>query len=109
MASRRVQRDWPAVVRAFTASGQSVAAFCRDQSISTSLLYRWRRRCPDEAEPSTSLNGFVELRPVDRPVRGSGVAVVVDGSWRLEVKPGFDTATLEQVLACVERRSACSP
>ena len=109
MAKRkRVQRDWQAVVRAYTASGQSVTAFCRDQGISTSLLYRWRRRCLDESEPRTSSGGFVELRPVDRPAAGSGVAVVVDGGWRLEVEPGFDAATLEQVLACVERRSTCS-
>ena len=110
MAKRkRVHRDWPTVVRAYVASGQSVTAFCRERGISASLLYRWRRRCPDEAEPSTSSGGFVELRPVDRPAAGSGVAVVVDGSWRLEVEPGFDATTLEQVLACVERRSICSP
>ena len=109
MAKRkRVQRDWQAVVRAYTASGQSVTAFCRDQGISTSLLYRWRQRCPRETESSTSSAGFVELRPVDRRA-SSGVALVVDGGWRLEVEPGFDAATLEQVLVCVERRTACSP
>ena len=110
MAKRkRVHRDWPAVVRAYLASGQSVTAFCRERGISTSLLYRWRQRCPDEPVPTASAGGFVELRPVDRPAAGSGVAVVVDGSWRLEVEPGFDAATLEQVLACVQRRSACLP
>jgi hypothetical protein len=106
---KRVHRDWPAVVQAYAASGLSVSAFCRDQGISASLLYRWRRRCPADPAPSAANGGFVELRPVDRPAKGSGVALVVDGSWRLEVEPGFDVTTLEQVLACVERRSTCSP
>ena len=105
---KRLRRDWPAVVQAYTASGLSVAAFCRDQGISTSLLYRWRRRCPDEAAPGSS-GSFVELRPVDRRGAGSGIAVVVDGGFRLEVEPGFDATTLERVLACVAQRSTCSP
>ncbi len=104
---KRVHRDWPSVVQAYAASGLSVTAFCREQGISTSLLYRWRQRFPGRAPAVAS--GFVELRPVDRPAAGSGVAVVVDGGWRLEVEPGFDAATLEQVLACVARRSTCSP
>jgi transposase-like protein len=109
MAKRkRVQRDWPAVVQAYAASGLSVTAFCRDQGISTSLLYSWRQRYPPGTESSTSSAGFVELLPVDQPA-SSGVALVVDGGLRLEVEPGFDAATLEQVLACVERRTACSP
>ena len=105
---KRVHRDWRSVVQAYAASGLSVTAFCREQGISTSLLYRWRQRFPGEVAPAVA-SGFVELRPVDHRAPGSGVAVVVDGGWRLEVEPGFDAATLERVLACVARRGACSP
>ena len=47
---KRVHRDWPAVVQAYTASGLSVTAFCREQGISTSLLYRWRQRIPGKRQ-----------------------------------------------------------
>lgn len=105
---KRVCRDWPAIVQAHAASGLSVTAFCREQGISTSLLYRWRQRIPREATPPVA-GGFVELRSVDDQTAGSGVAVVVDGGWRLELEPGFDVATLDRVLACVARRAVCSP
>ncbi|MDP6423067.1 MAG: IS66 family insertion sequence element accessory protein TnpB [SAR202 cluster bacterium] len=105
---KRVRRDWPAVVQAHAASGLSVTAFCREQGISTSLLYRWRQRIPEEAAPPVA-DGFVEVRPIDHQTAGSGVAVVVDGGWRLELEPGFDAATLDRVLACVTRRAVCSP
>lgn len=104
---KRVRRDWPAVVQAHATSGLSVTAFCREQGMSTSLLYRWRQRIPGQASPMA--DGFVELRPIDAQTAGSGVAVVVDGGWRLELEPGFDAATLDRVLACVARRAVCSP
>ena len=109
MAKRkRVWRDWSAVVQAHAATGLSVTAFCREHGISRSLLYRWRRRCQVESEPAVA-GSFVELRPVGQPAKGSGVALVIDGGWRLELEPDFDAATFERVLACVARGSTCSP
>lgn len=104
---RRVRRDWPAVVQEQASSGLSVSAFCRQQGVSLSHFYRKRRQC-QRADPSPAGDGFVELRAVDPQPSGSGVAVVIDGGWRLELAPGFDTPTLERVLACVARRGGCS-
>jgi len=109
MAKRkRVRRNWPAVLQAHTESGLSVSAFCHQQGISASLLYRWRRRCQTEAVPAAA-DGFVELRPLDGGASGSGVTVVTDVGWRLELEPGFDAATLERALVCARRGVACSP
>ncbi len=102
---KRVRRDWPAIVQAQADSGLSVAAFCHNQGIATNLFYRWRQRC----RVATPAANFVELRPVDRPLSGSGVAVVTDAGWRLELEPGFDEATLERALACATRSASCSP
>jgi hypothetical protein len=103
---RRVQRDWPAVLREHADSGLSVTAFGRQQAISPSLLYRWRQRL--QIAP-VAQDSFVELHPAPECPSGSGVAVVTDTGWRLELEPGFDAATLERVLACVGHRVACSP
>ena len=71
MAKRkRVQRDWPAVVQAYAASGLSVTAFCRDQGISTSLLYRWRQRYPPGTE--SLLEGVTPRRMSRRYRIGDG-------------------------------------
>ena len=105
---RRVQRDWPAVLREHADSGLSVTAFCRQQGIAPSLVYRWRQRC-ETAPVAPSPDSFVELHPIaDRP-SGSGVAVVTEAGWRLDLEPGFDVATLERVLTCVGKPAACSP
>ncbi len=105
---KRVRRDWPAILQAHARSGLSVSAFCQQQGISSSLLYRWRRRYPGEPVP-VAAGSFVELRPVGSDVSGSGVTVLTDTGWRLEVQPGFDAATLERVLICTRRSLACSP
>ena len=104
---RRVRRDWPALVQAQATSGLSVSAFCRQQGLSMSHFYRMRRCCRG-TETSAVGAGFVELRAVDPQGSGSGVAVVLDGGWRLELAPGFDAPTLERALACVTRRGGCS-
>ena len=103
---RRVRRDWPTVLQTFEDSGLSIATFCRQQGICRSLLYRWRQRLGAGAP---SEDAFVELRPALEPRPGSGVTVVSDQGWRLELEPGFDEATLDRVLACVSRRGPCSP
>ena len=108
MAKRkRVQRDWPAVVQAYAASGLSVTA-CRDQGISTSLLYSWRQRYPPGTESSTSSAGFVELLPVDQPA-SSGVALVVDGGFgsggigKVLRGPGLGVRVVDdRLLSCAE-------
>ena len=105
---KRARRDWRAIVQGQATSGKSVTAYCREQRVSPSHFYRCRRQYADQAARSVE-GGFVELTPVDRPSPRSGVAVVCEHGWRLEVAPGFDAATLEQVLACVARSPACSP
>ena len=103
---RRVRRDWPALVQAHAASGLSVSTFCHQQGLSRSHFYRMRRSF--RAAGRSTGEGFVELHAVDPQPSGSGVAVVLDGGWRLELAPGFDAPTLERVLACVARRDGCS-
>ena len=106
--SKHTRRDGRGIIQGQATSGKSVAAYCREQGVSQSQYYRWRRRygagATGGAEP-----GFVELTRVDAPVSRSGVVVVTNHGWRLELAPGFDVSTLEQVLAVVARSGACSP
>lgn len=60
---RRSRQQWRALIERFGASGLSVQAFCRRESISEVSFYRWRK----------ALGG-----------RGAGGALVVQGS-----APGF--------------------
>ena len=105
---QRVQRVWAAVVAAQAGSGETPVTFCRRQGIVPNLFYRWRTRLWSEATPP-ALPLFVQLRPVAVAERASsGVTVVAAGGWRFELAPGFDAATLERALACVQTQVACS-
>ena len=102
---KRVQRDWPAVLAAQSASGLSVAAFCRQEKIAEGLFYSWRQR----GRSASADQGFVELQAVAPGAVATGVTMVYDDGWRVELALDFDTATLQRVLCCTVDRVACSP
>jgi hypothetical protein len=103
---KREQRDWPAVLALHSASGLNVAAFCRRERIAQSLFYSWRQRCEPAAADA---EGFVELQPVDGRSSTTGVTMVYNDGWRVELALDFDSATLQRVLSCIVDRVACSP
>lgn len=102
----RVQRDWAKVLAAQTASGLSIAAFCRQEGISLSLFHR-RRQDRLAAVVAATAGSFVELRPPPTIPSGSGVSMVTEGGWRIEVAPDFDASTLDRLLDRVHRHLAC--
>ena len=62
-------RVWRELIDAWTQSGQSVNAFCRDRKLTRSNFDRWRRilaREPSESSPPSSV--FVPLRVVAEPI-----------------------------------------
>lgn len=105
-SARRIRRDWPAVIAAWAASGETAAGYCRREGIPTSRFYLWRRRVGQTAAPLSEA-AFVEVArlPVT-PMGASGVAVVTPAGWRVELACGFDLATLQRVLSCDE--GSCS-
>lgn len=103
----RVQRDWPKVLAAQVASGLSIAAFCRQEGINLSLFHHRRRQEGAAAMVPAAAGSFIELRPPSTAPSGSGVSMVTEGGWRIEVAPDFDAATLDRLLASVHRHRAC--
>lgn len=55
---RRGDSTWTEIVRRFEASGLSLAAFCRRESLALSSLQRWRKRIKSRGDTR-----FVELVP----------------------------------------------
>ncbi len=105
---RRVRRDWPAVLASQATSGEDAVTFCQREGIRPDLFRRWRLRLGQgPLAPVSSM--FVQVGPVAAVDGGSsGVTVVTDRGWRVELAPGFDAVTLERVLACGQVPTACS-
>jgi hypothetical protein len=92
------------IVGEYEASGLSQAEFCqqRDLSLKTLARYlsRFRKQSAQSREQSTSQR-FVAVE-VAGPCSGGGLTVLLSGGLRIEVKRGFDTHTLRQLVAALE-------
>ncbi|MES1258532.1 MAG: hypothetical protein ABUS51_08875 [Acidobacteriota bacterium] len=88
----------------YEASGVSQAEFCqqRDVPLKTLARYlaRFRKQSAQRGGQATSQR-FVSVE-VAGPRGGSALTVLLSGGLRIEVKRGFDTLTLRQLVAALE-------
>jgi hypothetical protein len=96
----RVWRQW---IREWQGSDLTVRAFCEDHALSEASFYAWRRQLAKRDAQATT---FVPVQLVAEkvPDSGSGVELVLPGGLTVRLTPGFDTATLRQLLAVLEQR-----
>ena len=103
--------EWIERVRRCERSGLDVAEFARREGIKAKQLswWRWRLRSSDEpamaAEPE-----FLPVRIVTStpPSSSTPIEIVLPSGRLVRVRPGFDPATLERVLAIAgEQEVAC--
>ena len=80
---RRTQGQWKALLERQAASGQSIEAFCRGESITTASFYRWRKQLSETA-------GAAEVGRSDSPPAFVDLGAFSDGGdgWELEVSLG---------------------
>jgi hypothetical protein len=88
----------------YEASGLSQAEFCeqRDLPLKTLARYlaRFRKQTVQSREQTTAQR-FVAVE-VAGPRSGSELTLLLSGGLRIEVKRGFDTLTLRQLVAALE-------
>jgi hypothetical protein len=104
----RTRSEAEQLVAAYEASGLSRIEFCRQQGLSLASLARYRKRqrqAPGEAATGNRWLA-VEVSGGSAAVGSgstSGLAITVPGGGRIEVGRGFDSQTLVQLLAVLER------
>jgi hypothetical protein len=78
-SQRRTLTEMSASIKAWEQSGQSRAAFCRDQGIHCAVFQYWQRRCRPAA-------GFVEVQPPpQRTDRAAGCSICIKHPGGMEV------------------------
>jgi transposase-like protein len=103
----RKEEHWRQRIHDWQVSGLSVSAFCARRGLNQQSFYAWRRvlRRRDSEKPH-----FVPLRLRDddlpTPITPA-LEVLLASGRRLRVAPGFDVATLRQLLAVLEEGSSC--
>jgi hypothetical protein len=89
----------------YEASGLGQAEFCEQRGLPLKTLARYLARFRKESAGS-GVQGvsqrFVALEVAGPRRSGSELTVVLSGGLRIEVKRGFDTVTLRQLVAVLE-------
>jgi transposase-like protein len=94
-------KHWEAIFTEQASSEMSIAAFCRERDIRPTQYYWWRRRLKSDKSQSDATEGFIELLSASghTSTSSSGIKLIYDNRFSLQLDPGFDPTTLKQVLA----------
>jgi transposase-like protein len=104
---RRTREEVRQLVSAFPTSGLRAREFCRRHGLAQSTLRRNLNRAGAGNAPAqpgvrfvaVKLNGATAGKPAPTP---AGLEVVLAGGRRIAVGPGFDAATLGQLVRALE-------
>lgn len=103
------KRYWRELIGRQRASGQSIAAFCRETGVSVASFYEWkrklRRRTPS-ARPSVKRTAFAPVQILPEQTASSmdwdgRVEVVLPDGVVLRVAAGCEERTLEVILTAL--------
>ena len=97
------ERQWRRWIAEWQASGLSVRTFCQRRGLTVASFYAWRRVLQRrDAERARFVSVQVVTDAV--PTQTSALEVVLTDGRTVRVAPGFDAATLRQLLAVLEGR-----
>jgi hypothetical protein len=103
---QRKERQWRRWIQDWRASGLRVRAFCKLRGLTEHSFYAWRRQLQQR---DAEVPDFVPVRVVadDPPASRTSLEVVLANGRTVRVAPGFDAATLRQVVAVLEEGQPC--
>lgn len=107
MGSEAAREHWRRRIQQQQASGETVAAWCRQRGICAPSWFAWRRKLNEEAEWGRRRAGrgkkdqsaFVEVK-LTRPA--APIEIRLGSGHRVLVEPGFDAEHLQAVIAALE-------
>jgi transposase len=102
----RKERQWQRWIDQWRASGLSVRDFCDRRGLATASFYHWRRvlqRRAAEQAAVVPVNVLVDAVPA----QASALEVVLPNGRAVRVAPGFDAATLRQLLTVLQEGQRC--
>jgi hypothetical protein len=99
----RKERQWRRWIDQWRASGLSARAFCAQHRLSTANFYNWRRIL-ERRSAEQVVFAPVQVVADALPTQTSALEVVLADGRAVRVAPGFDAATLRQLLAVLEGR-----
>lgn len=100
---------WRELISTQEASGQSIAAYCREHDVRAWQFYEWKKRLrKNEAGTfvAVSVKSAEESAPQPHSVlTSSSIELRHSRGWSLQVEPGFDVVHLRRLLSVLESGS----
>jgi hypothetical protein len=105
VSSVRREQYWQEQMTAWKASGLKQMQYCREHQISTHAFVYWKLKLlGKDASPATLVPVSAhQLRHVHRGDGAAHIRLVVGEHYHVEVRPGFDAGTLQELLGVLER------
>jgi len=102
----RKERQWQRWINQWRASCLSVRDFCHRRGLATASFYYWRRVLERRAAEKAAVVPVHVL--VDAvPAQASALEVLLANGRAVRVAPGFDAATLRQLLTVLQEGGPC--
>jgi transposase len=102
----RKQQQWQQWIQQWQASGLSVRAFCARHCLAEPRFYAWRRQLRQRQQPGVEFVPVHVLAQAESAAE-DGLEVVLTDGRRVRVRPGFDAATLQRLVAVLEETPPC--
>src|SRR5262249_12080556 len=101
----RKEQHWRHLIQLWKNSGLTVRAFCARHHLTQPSFYAWRRELQQREIPTT----FVPVQVVagDQPASSTPIEIFLAGGRSVRVTPGFDPATLQQLLVVLQEVPPC--
>src|SRR5262249_52196871 len=101
----RKEQHWRRLIQLWKNSGLTVRAFCARHHLTQPSFYAWRR----ELKQRDAATAFVPVRVMtdDQPASSTPIEILLAGGRSVYVPPGFDPATLRQLLAVLQEEPPC--
>lgn len=100
------ERQWRRWIDQWRVSGLSVSAFCARHRLPTARFYAWRRRLQRRTAEQPPFLPVQVVPDTPASARGTLEVVLADRSV-VRIPPGFDPATLRQLLAVLREDRPC--
>jgi transposase len=101
----RKEQHWRRLIQLWKNSGLTVRAFCARHHLTQPSFYAWRH----ELQQRDAATSFVPVQVVidDQPASSTPIEILLVGGRSVRIMPGFDPATLRQLLAVLQEAPPC--
>jgi transposase len=101
----RKEQHWRRLIQLWKNSGLTVRAFCVRHHLTQPSFYAWRR----ELQQRDVVTTFVPVQVVadDQPAPSTPIEILLVGGRSVRITPGFDPATLRQLLVVLQEAPPC--